>query len=646
MSGTERLRNLDYAALAMMAVYPVVFRSEVASLADFLTILMIIGSAILLWLALSGVVTLGSGRRLLVVVALLLPVVFMSALSKAGLLFGLYLVPYLTFSVKGDSWGRCLRCLSGIAVSSVLFTSFPAVFGLPMSLLALLVFIGGLLSIWSGMNLDKSIWWFAKRSFRKETFFLLVFLTGIAAIGLRQAQLYSERQFGISGLSASLSPGGVKKLLLSDELALRVKFKNAPPFDPSQAYVRAVALDVMSGFDWSVGPSRIMANKPPMGGDFENELSLSPRHSQFTPVLDYGVRVFDDAKTTATTMALPRDNGVFSVGYFDVYWKHYRSVNSLTPVHANDHDDFSSLLQVDKKTAEQLHSMAKNISQDTKQLSEFVSHLSRFYRDSNFTYSLNLKREPKNLENFLSVTKEGFCEHYAAASAVLARLAGFPARVVSGFLGGFWEAGKLTLFVRDLDAHAWNEFWDRDKKSWVRFDAVALLAPERIEYGGANFLRRFGYDVADDTDFHDLLWITDLTITVNNFLAGLNTGFSLKASETFVEYGEEMALFGALGLTISYIVLVQRRHRRNARHPERQLLVNLRKILGAKAPQRNKGEPIFDWLMRCAETHPDVSEQMVIFAAAHSRYSYSEQRNKDDLRLMSDCLKKAKGLLK
>ena len=646
MKGTERLRNLDYAALAMMAVYPVVFRDDVLSLADFLVILMLIGSAILLWLGLSGVVKLGWVRRLLVAVSLLSPVVFMSAFPKGGLLLGLYLVPYLTFSVKDDSWGRCLRCLSGIAVSSVLFTSFPAVFGLPMALLALLVFIGGLLSIWSGMNLDKSIWWFAKRSFRKETFFLLIFLTGIAAIGLRQAQLYSERQFGVSGLSASLSPGGVKKLLLSDELALRVKFKNAPPFDPSQAYVRAVALDVMSGFAWSVGPSRIMSNSAPMDGDFENELSLSPRHSQFTPVIDYGVKVFDDTKTKSNTVAFPRDNGVFSIGYFDVYWKHYKSVNSLVPVHANDKDDFSSLLQVDKKTTGDLDSLAKTISQGTNQLPEFLNRLSRFYSDSHFAYSLNLKREPKDLGDFLSVTKEGFCEHYAAASAALARLAGFPARVVSGFLGGFWEPSKLTLFVRDLDAHAWNEFWDRDKKSWVRFDAVALLAPERIEYGGANFLRRFGYDAVADNDFHDRLWITDLTIMVNNFLAGLNTGFSLKASETFVEYGEEMALFGALGLTISYIVLVQRRHRRNARHPERQLLVSLRKILGAKAPQRNKGEPVFDWLMRCAQTHPEVSEQMIAFAAAHSRYSYGEQKNKDDLRFMSDCLKKAKELLK
>jgi len=644
MSRMGRLRNLDYAALAMLAVYAVVLREDVDSLGDVVSVLLMLGSAGLLWWGLSGGLSFGIGRRILTVSVLLGPVFFMGAMAKTRIFFILYLLSYVMFSVKGNHWGRCLRCLSGILAASVIFTSFPLVFGLPMALLALLVFIGGLLSIWSGMNLDKSIWWFAKRSFRKETFFLLMFLTGVAAIGLRQAQIYSERQFGLSGLSADLSPGGVRRLILSEELAIRIKFKDPPPFDPSQAYIRAIALDVMSGFDWSVGPSRIMSRTTSADVAFENQISLSPKHSQFTPVVDYGVTVFE-AKNTEKVY-LPRDNGVFSLGSLDMRWKQYGSRNRLTPAHTLEEAEFEKLLQVDRKTADQLIDIASGISRGAADLELFVSKLREFYRSNGFSYSLNIKRDADSPRDFLINTKEGFCEHYAAVSATLARLSGIPARVVSGFLGGFWDAGRETLFVRDLDAHAWNEFWDKDRKQWIRFDAVAVLAPERIEHGGANFMRLEGFDVADDSTFNDGLWFTDFAITLNDFLLGLNSGLSVKASEAFVEYGEELALLGALGLTVSYIVLVKRRHRRNAKRPDLLILSRLQKILAARELSKAKGEPVFDWLMRCASRQPSVAEQIGMFAAAHTRYCHDGHNSKEDLLVMSDCLKKIETLMR
>ena len=644
MNRPERLRNLDYAALAMVAVFPVVFREDVGSLGDAISVVLMLGSAGILWWGLRGGLNLSLIRRFFIVSILFGAVFFMGALPKTRLLLITFLISYLMFSVKENNWGRCLRCLGGILAASVLFTTFTPLFGLPMAFLALLVFIGGLLSIWSGMNLDKSILWFAKRSFRKETFFLLMFLTGVAAIGLRQAQIYSERQFGVSGLSASLSPGGVRRLLLSEELAIRIKFKGPPPFDPTQAYIRAMALDLMAGFEWSVGPSRIMGVANFDKIDFENQLSLSPRHSHFTPVVDYGIKVFEEKNSSRMTS--PRDNGVFSLGSFDVRWKHYESKNRLTPAHSIDEADLSNLLQVDTKTSDQLREIAKGISHGTENLEEFLNRLREYYRSNGFSYSLNIKREAGSPRDFLTITKEGFCEHYAAVSATLARLSGFPARVVSGFLGGHWDARRGTLFVRDLDAHAWNEIWDRDKKRWLRFDAVAVLAPERIEQGGANFMRSAGFDVADDAKFNDGLWFTDFSIALNDFLIGLNTGFSLKASEAFVEYGEELALLGAMGLTASYIVLVRRRHRRNAIRPDLQILARLQKILSAKAFSRDKGEPVFDWLMRCASRQPVAAEQIGIFAAAHSRYCHDGQRANEDLLLMSDCLKKIETLMR
>jgi hypothetical protein len=85
-----------------------------------------------------------------------------------------------------------------------------------------------------------------------------------------------------------------------------------------------------------------------------------------------------------------------------------------------------------------------------------------------------------DLGSFLNDRKSGFCEHYAAASANLLRLAGFPARIAVGFLGGDWNPVNQKLVVRDSHAHAWVEVWDQDTQSWLRFDPTAAVAPDAM----------------------------------------------------------------------------------------------------------------------------------------------------------------------
>lgn len=62
------------------------------------------------------------------------------------------------------------------------------------------------------------------------------------------------------------------------------------------------------------------------------------------------------------------------------------------------------------------------------------------------------------LENFLIRTKRGFCQQFAAAMAVLARLEGIPARVAVGFTHGDKQDDGSWL-VTTHDAHAWPELY-------------------------------------------------------------------------------------------------------------------------------------------------------------------------------------------
>ena len=78
-----------------------------------------------------------------------------------------------------------------------------------------------------------------------------------------------------------------------------------------------------------------------------------------------------------------------------------------------------------------------------------------------------------------------------SASPLLTRAGGVPARVVTGYAGGYFNPVGAYWVVRNSDAHAWAEVW-LDGRGWLRVDPTALAAPERIEDGLAAALSAEG----------------------------------------------------------------------------------------------------------------------------------------------------------
>lgn len=73
------------------------------------------------------------------------------------------------------------------------------------------------------------------------------------------------------------------------------------------------------------------------------------------------------------------------------------------------------------------------------------------------------------LVRWLGSAEPGHCELFAGGFTLLARRAGFPVRVVTGFKGGAWNAFENYFMVRNSDAHAWCELYD-GRGNWVRVD--------------------------------------------------------------------------------------------------------------------------------------------------------------------------------
>lgn len=82
------------------------------------------------------------------------------------------------------------------------------------------------------------------------------------------------------------------------------------------------------------------------------------------------------------------------------------------------------------------------------------------------------------LVDFVLRTREGYCQQYAGAMAVMLRLLGIPARVAAGFTSGDFDERREEWVVTDHDAHTWVEVWFPGY-GWLSFDPT----PGRGELG-------------------------------------------------------------------------------------------------------------------------------------------------------------------
>jgi transglutaminase-like putative cysteine protease len=109
----------------------------------------------------------------------------------------------------------------------------------------------------------------------------------------------------------------------------------------------------------------------------------------------------------------------------------------------------------------------------------FIASVERYLSPARgFTYNETppLARYP--LETFLFAKREGYCQQFSGAMAMLLRMGGVPTRVAAGFTTGTFDRSHGQWVVTDRDAHAWVEAWFPGY-GWVRFDPTPITAPAR-----------------------------------------------------------------------------------------------------------------------------------------------------------------------
>ena len=285
---------------------------------------------------------------------------------------------------------------------------------------------------------------------------------------------------GVSGLSDSMSPGSLSRLSLSDDVAFRVRFGSpAPP--PQSLYWRGPVLWDFDGRTWTTGDAGTTAT----GG---------VHHAATTAAVQYTVTLEPHYMHWVFAIDLPTGAPPDTVLTNDYQLLATRPIRNRLRYDVSSHlgyryglDEQPGLLRralrVPRGYNPKSLELARQIRQQSSSELEVVKNALGVFRSQPFFYTL-VPPELGNdaVDEFLFVTRRGFCEHYASSFVFLMRAAGVPARVVTGYQGGEMNPLGNYMIVRQSEAHAWAEVWLREE-GWVRVDPTAAVSPARIQSG-------------------------------------------------------------------------------------------------------------------------------------------------------------------
>jgi hypothetical protein len=290
-----------------------------------------------------------------------------------------------------------------------------------------------------------------------------------------------------SGFSDRLSPGEIAALASSSEIAFRAEFPGSKTRPPGPLYWRGVVMWHCDGLEWHAPSEMVSASRStsqfPMRNIIRQRITLAPHGARWMFALD---RPFEIPPGTI----LARGDYLWSIQTirkarrYEVVSSPGAAAKEWAP------DERRRALEVPESISPAARELAQSWTEQNSNPRAIVNSALQFFGTFGFRYSLSPGEYSKNdLDQFLFYRRVGFCEHYAASFATLMRLAGVPARVVVGYLGGEYNDLGHFFLVRQADTHAWCEVWLPDS-GWTRVDPTSAVAPGRASLDLNSFLER------------------------------------------------------------------------------------------------------------------------------------------------------------
>jgi transglutaminase-like putative cysteine protease len=331
---------------------------------------------------------------------------------------------------------------------------------------------------------------------------------------------------GFIGFSDNVTLGQIGRLKANDEVFMRVRVESAPAIPTNGLRWRGVGLDEFTGKGWKRSFSAGRSEKKESESGFfklgtTEDVSRLTTQTFFVEPVDTPV-VFGAARIVAVQGKLPfvRVDSEMSVQtrLHDQERMVYRIFSDTTEPGVNvlraDRLQYlvesARYLELPPNLDPRISALAGSVVRRAESRNPYDSAraIESYLRDS-YQYTLELKAGgPDPLADFLFNVREGHCEYFATAMAVMLRTQGIASRVVNGFLPGEFNEAAGAFTVRQSDAHSWVEVYFPQANSWVTFDPTPPagraprvstgLAAQLAKYSEALELMWFQYVVGYD----------------------------------------------------------------------------------------------------------------------------------------------------
>src|SRR5215211_3341639 len=139
-------------------------------------------------------------------------------------------------------------------------------------------------------------------------------------------------------------------------------------------------------------------------------------------------------------------------------------------------------LKLPETITERTRELASQLAAGQSNAFDTATAVEEFVR-STIAYNEDVDAPPSNqdvVDYVLFESKEGYCEYYASAMAVLLRAEGIPSRVVGGYFPAPFDPNEGGNLYREKNAHLWVEAFFPGY-GWIPFEPTANR--ERLDYG-------------------------------------------------------------------------------------------------------------------------------------------------------------------
>ena len=316
---------------------------------------------------------------------------------------------------------------------------------------------------------------------------------GVSAIIATIVLGFALPTLSLPGMGFGNGPGGNGPLQLTDPtLDLRRNLNQPEDRDviqyqttaPGGVYLRLASLPQLSADGWSNVQIRLNSGQslpaiPGLSGEpgdrRSTTITVLDFSSQYLP-LPYAPRTFNapgdwrfDSNSLVVVNANNRAQDLRRLSYTVQSVDIKPDDNELNNAVAGTPADAAVTAVTPSDLPDSLVQLANRITANAETPAAKAAAIQAYLRSNQFTYST----EPlpgsgyEALQNFLLQDRRGYCEQFASAMAMMARVIGIPSRVSVGFLPGKKDEEGWTVSIRDM--HAWPELYFANH-GWVRYE--------------------------------------------------------------------------------------------------------------------------------------------------------------------------------